>query len=177
MRARAESPIFGVFDVVKFKKRKRNAEEEHRDINRLPFVLNCEFLKEEHLKPDQKIVNKVFIQLNGLLLSYQHENVMRIRTYFFDQFLDAITGEKVEKEVQNKWYSTCRGDDYIDYSECDLGQDDKYTLIEILINQPKILLKDRPHLKESFVFKIEKIKLINSIELSKGRWHNFADKV
>jgi hypothetical protein len=51
------------------------------------------------LRPEQKISNSIKLNLEHLLLYYQHQNVMRIKDYFFDQFLDALTGEKIQDKA------------------------------------------------------------------------------
>jgi hypothetical protein len=59
----------------------------------------------------------------------------------------------------------------------DLQQDERHSLVEIEINKPKILLKDRPYFKEALIFDINELKMVNSVEFIKGRWFNFPEKM
>ena len=65
-------------------------------------------IKEEHLQSDQSVGSILKIDLNGICLHYQQENIMRFKDYFFDQFLDAITGEDEEEDFSSqdtqKWF-------------------------------------------------------------------------
>ena len=51
-----------------------------------------------------KVPNKIILKIDELRLFYQQENVFRIKDYFFDQFLDALTGESVEEVGNDKWF-------------------------------------------------------------------------
>ena len=177
LKVRAESPIFGTFDVIDV-----NCEEISQPLNQEdaepPVRLNCKFYKDEHLRPEQKISNNILIEIDELLLFYQHENVMRIKTYFMDQFLDSLTGEKKPVDIRDSTFGNASNSfRNINYENCDLLQPDRYGHVEFILNHPQILLKDRPHFNEAFVFDIQKLVFINSIELSKGRWYRFPEKL
>ena len=172
MPIKIETPLFGCFDVL------------HMNLDRvsnkdyIPFDLTWESYKEDMLCLDSKINNKIMLNLDEIILHYQYENVMRFKDYFFDQFINAITGDTILKEPTIKWFSMKNEDiKKINYIEVDLEQSDKFNLIEINIRNPMILLRDRPHSAANFAFSIKEMKMINSIKEWKGRWVHIKDKI
>jgi len=72
-------------------------------------MLDMKIFKNDELPPDQKITNIIKVGFGGLILHYQQENIMRIKEYFFDKFLDAIIGDNEEIERFQgtmKWFTT-----------------------------------------------------------------------
>ena len=143
-----------------------------------------------------KVPNKIILKIDKLTLFYQQENVFRIRDYFFDQFLDAITGESVEEAGNDKWFlkrdSELQSLDFTNKDYNELGYNRKSgfinkhdedpelhqnSVVEILLNKPKIYLNDRPHFEEAIVFETDYIKMKNGIDFGKGRWYEIPEKL
>ena len=142
-----------------------------------------------------KIPNKIILKIDELRLFYQQENVFRIKDYFFDQFLDALTGESVEEVGNDKWFlkrdSEIKSLGFTDKDFKELGYNrksgliDRYnedpelhqnSFVEIHLNNPKIYLNDRPHFEEAIIFETDYIKMNNGIDFGKGRWLEMPEK-
>lgn len=93
------SPIFGTFDLITM-----NVEDPQNYQTKAPFDLHCEFYKEGVEIDGKKVPNKIILSLDEISLFYQQENVFRIKDYFFEQFLDAITGGTVPETNSEKFY-------------------------------------------------------------------------
>jgi hypothetical protein len=165
----AESPIFGLFDIVNMKQQNRQTfDANQNDKFEHLFHLHCEFYNEGVMIEGKKVPNKIIIKLDEINLYYQQENVFRIKDYFFNQFLDALTGDATPEEVGEKWYlkrdSEVKSTDFKEIDLAELGytrksgliqHDEKEdelhqgTIVEIFLNRPKIYLKDRPHFDEA----------------------------
>ena len=105
------------------------------------------------------------LNLYEIILHYQHENVIRFKDDFFDQFINAIIEDIILKEPKIKCFSVKNKDiKKINYIEVNLEQSDKFNLIEINIRNSMILLRDRPHSTANFAFSIKEMKMINSIK-------------
>jgi hypothetical protein len=176
------SPVFEEFNVVRL----------DRDIpminggfkEKFPFRIDIKIYNEEHMKPDQKISVTTKLDIDGLVLFYQQENVMRIKDYFFDKFLNAITGggedpnKSASMSQTQKWFVTNKGlvNQKTNFKQFVLEQNEKYSYVLINMIRPKIIIKDRPKFRDGLVLDITHLKMENQIKTKKGRWYNFPEK-
>jgi hypothetical protein len=150
------SPFYGQFDLIRFHDKELNElmKEENEFVT--PFKFRCEINDIKILKPGETIKNKVYVEFNNLKLNYAHETIMRVKDYFFDQFLNALTEPYRSAEDIRKIWDTRRSvqseNMNVDLSETELDQEELYTQVEIFINKPKIYLKDTPSSNNHFIF-------------------------
>lgn len=50
------------------------------------------------------------------------------------------------------------------------------SIVEITLNKPKILIKDRPHFEEAIILQTDYIKMTNGIDFATGRWFEMPEK-
>lgn len=148
------------------------------------------------LQTSRQYSSLIEMKIRSLKLDYRQEYVFRVIDYFMYQFLYSLTDTnpyedmrrrieaKIDPLAQNdnirKTESVSIASSVADFHQTvqitDMDWEKQATGLDIVIENPLIVLKDRPYLPESFRLDLGKIKITNTTEERFGRWLKEQDR-